>query len=168
MGTKKLAAICVALAGCASYPPPNEGLATSVGAVHGAQEAGAEQLPDAALHLRLAEEENDKAKQLMSEGENERATYMTERARADAELALALAHEEKARERARSATASLDQLNAQTQDMGNQQPMPGNEATPDVQPTTGSTPSQPSSSTPSQPSSGKPSQPSTPAPSGTP
>ena len=150
MGTKKLAAICVALAGCASYPPPNEGLATSVGAVHGAQEAGAEQLPDAALHLRLAQEENEKAKQLISEGENERATYMTERARADAELALALAHEEKARERARNATASLDKLNTQTQDMGGQQQStPGSQQTPSSQPMPGTQPATPSTPAPS-------------------
>jgi hypothetical protein len=107
METKKLCAILISLAGCASYPQPNENLATSVGAVRGAQEAGAEQLPDAALHLRLAQEQNDKARELMSEGDNERAAYMTERARSDAELALALAHEERAKKRAQQASASL-------------------------------------------------------------
>jgi hypothetical protein len=112
METKKLAAICVVLAGCSSYPPPNEGLATSVGAVRAAQEAGAEQVPDAALHLRLAEEENKKATKLMSDDSNERATFMTERARSDADLALALMHEEKARQRARDAVATLNTQNA--------------------------------------------------------
>jgi hypothetical protein len=112
MGTNKLAVICVVVAGCSSYPPPNEGLATSVGAVRAAQEAGAEQVPDAALHLRLAEEENKKATKLMSDDSNERATYMAERARGDADLALSLTREEKARQRARNAVASLNTQNA--------------------------------------------------------
>lgn len=107
MGIKKVCAICISLAGCASYPQPTENLASSVGAVRGAQEAGAEQLPDAALHLRLAQEENEKAKQFMNDGENERAAYMTERARADADLALALAHQERAQKRAQQASASV-------------------------------------------------------------
>jgi hypothetical protein len=107
METKKLCAILVSLAGCASYPQPTDNLAQSVGAVHGAKEAGAEKIPDAALHLRLAQEQNEKAQKLMADDENERATYVTERARSDAELALAMAREEKARKRAQQATASL-------------------------------------------------------------
>jgi hypothetical protein len=107
METKKLCAILVSLAGCASYPQPTDNLAQSVGAVHGAKEAGADKIPDAALHLRLAQEQNEKAQKLMADDENERATYVTERARSDAELALAMAREEKARKRAQQATASL-------------------------------------------------------------
>lgn len=107
MGIKKLSAICISLAGCASYPQPTDNLATSVGAVRGAQEAGAEQIPDAALHVRLAEEQNEKARQLMTDGENERAAYMADRAKADADLALAMAHEERARKQARQASAAI-------------------------------------------------------------
>jgi hypothetical protein len=107
METKKMCAIFVALAGCASYPQPTEKHASSVGAVSGAKEAGAEKIPDAALHLRLAQEQNEKAQKLMADDENERATYVTERARSDADLALAMAREERARKRAQQATAAL-------------------------------------------------------------
>lgn len=125
MGIKKLCAICISLAGCASYPQPTENLASSTGAVRGAQEAGAEKLPDAALHLRLAQEENDKAKKLMNDGENERAAYMAERARADAELALALAHQDRARKQAQQAS-----LSAQPEPAAQPQPQPMAPATP--------------------------------------
>src|SRR5688572_5300437 len=99
MGKNTIWAIAGLLAGCASYPQPTESLANSVGAVHGAKEAGAESVPDAALHLRLANEQNAEAQRLMEEGDNERAAFLTRRAQTDAELALALAREKSAQQR---------------------------------------------------------------------
>jgi hypothetical protein len=144
MEIKKLFAICISLAGCASHPQPTESLAASAGAVRGAQEAGAEQLPDAALHLRLAQEGNERAKQLMAEGDNERAAFMTERARMDAELALALAHQERAQKRAQQASASVP---------GAEQGQPG------AMPQQGQQPSQPQSQPQTQPQMNTPSTP---------
>lgn len=90
--------------GCASYQPPTDHLASAIAAARGAQEAGAAQVPRAALQLKLAEEEIAQARKMMEDGDNERADFMTLRAYNDAELALALAREDTARKRSEQAT----------------------------------------------------------------
>jgi hypothetical protein len=84
---------------CASHPPPTDHMASAVAAVRGAQVAVAQagQVPEAALHLKLAEEQVAQAREMMNREDNERADYMTLRAFNDAELALALAREHQAR-----------------------------------------------------------------------
>ncbi len=96
------------VAGCASYPPPSDHLASAIAEARGAQEAGAQQVPRAALHLKLADEQIAQARQMIEKGDNQRADYMTLRAYNDAELALAIAREDAARKRA-------EQLEAQSQ-----------------------------------------------------
>jgi hypothetical protein len=86
--------------GCASYPAPQQHVADSMAAVRGAQEVGAASQPQAALNLKLAEEELGKAKALMADEKNEEADFMSMRAKADADLALMLAREEAAKNRA--------------------------------------------------------------------
>lgn len=90
---------------CASHPPPTDHMASAVAAVRGAQVAvtQAGQAPDAALHLKLAEEQVSQAQQMIERGDNERADYMTLRAYNDAELALALARQHDARQAAEAA-----------------------------------------------------------------
>jgi len=83
----------VPLVGCASYPAPQQHLSDSVAAVRGAEEVGAATQPQAALNLKLAQEEVARAKALLDDGKMEEADYMTLRAKADADLALALARE---------------------------------------------------------------------------
>jgi pyridoxal biosynthesis lyase PdxS len=85
--------------GCASHPAPTEQVASSLAAVRGAEEAGALQVPEAALHVKLAEEQIEQAQALMSEDENQRAEDLAVRAYQDAELAIALARENAARQR---------------------------------------------------------------------
>jgi hypothetical protein len=87
---------------CASHPPPTDHMASAIAAVRGAQVAvtRAGQVPEAALHLKLAEEQVAQARQMMERGDNERADYMTLRAFNDAELALALARKHEARKAA--------------------------------------------------------------------
>ena len=46
----------------------------------------------AALHLKLAEEQVQSAKRLIRDNDNKRAEYVLMRAQADAELAIALSH----------------------------------------------------------------------------
>ena len=82
--------------GCGSYPPPAERLTTAEAAIRGAEEVGATRVPRAALHLKLAEEQTDKARRLMEEDYNERAELTLKRAQADAELAIAIAKEHEA------------------------------------------------------------------------
>lgn len=85
-------------AGCgASIPPPTERMASSEGAIRGAQEVGAPTVPRAALHMKLAQEQVDRAKALMQDGRNQEADLVLMRAQVDAELAIALAREETTR-----------------------------------------------------------------------
>ena len=86
----------VSVAACASYPAPTERLANALASIRGAQEVGASGSPQAALHLKLAQEQATQAKALMDDGKNERAEYVAQRAQVDAELALAMAREAQA------------------------------------------------------------------------
>lgn len=94
-------AIC-AIAACAGSPVPNEHLAASMAAVRGAETAGAAQFPQAALHLKLASEQIDEAKNMIAKENNQRADAMAIRAYNDAELALALTREAQAKQRLES------------------------------------------------------------------
>lgn len=85
------------IVGCGSVPAPHEREASSQAAIRTATEMDAQQVPQAALHLKLAQEQFEKGKALMNDGDNARATYLLMRAQADAELSLALARENKTR-----------------------------------------------------------------------
>jgi hypothetical protein len=102
-------AICVALPvfGCASYPAPTDHLANSYATIRAAQEVGAPTIPQAALHLRLAQEEQAKAKDMVANDRNQEADYMTMRANADAELAMAMAREATAHTKSSAASVSV-------------------------------------------------------------
>src|SRR5215510_12797227 len=78
--TCSLVAATLTIGGCASHPPPNDHLATAVAAVHGAQVAGAAQVPQASLQLKLAEDQVAQAQKMIKNGDHERADYMTLRA----------------------------------------------------------------------------------------
>ncbi len=101
------------LGACASYPPPTERLNTTEGAIRGATEVGAGQIPRAALHLKLAQEQADKARQLMQDGYNERADQSLKRAQSDAELAIAISKENRTVELAEEAEAKLQKVREQ-------------------------------------------------------
>jgi multidrug efflux pump subunit AcrA (membrane-fusion protein) len=94
MKPKAVFAVVIAFAGlgaaCASsFPPPN--------------------VPDARLHLQLAEEDLQKAKELIGtdDDKNRRALSLTEVARTEAQLALSLAKQAEADGQARQAQADL-------------------------------------------------------------
>ena len=108
---------CVALAasfasGCASAPPPTERLTNAEAALRGALEVEASTIPRAALHLKLAQEQIDKAKRYMEEEQNERADFALRRAQADAELAISLARENDMTTKAKAAQARVEKLKA--------------------------------------------------------
>jgi hypothetical protein len=95
--------------GCAAPPVPAEKLASAEAGIRAASEVGAEGVPQAALHLKLARDEVEQAKGLVHGGDHDRATIVLDRAEADAELSLALARESGARA---EATAVLAQVQA--------------------------------------------------------
>ncbi len=93
--------------GCASsYPVPNDQMAAAQKEVGRAEQSGATSVPDAKLHLQLAQENISKAKSFM-EKDNRRATVLLQRAGAEAELAFSLATQESARA---DANQTIDQL----------------------------------------------------------
>jgi hypothetical protein len=96
-----------ALAACGGYAAPNEHMASTQAAARAAMEVGAKESPEAALHLKLAQEEIGQAQKLMADGDNKRADYVLTRAKADAELAVALARESSAQAEASRVAETL-------------------------------------------------------------
>jgi len=97
------------LIACGGAPAPHEREASSQAAIRAASEMRAEQQPESALQLKLAEEQFNKGKALMKDGDNDRANYVFMRAQADAELALAMARESKSKAEAQ---VLIDKLRA--------------------------------------------------------
>jgi len=111
MKPKAVFAVMVASAACiaacaSSFPPPNNEWAAAQGDVGRAQAGGAPNVPEARLHLQLAEENLQKAKALIGT-DNQRAGTLTEVARSEAQLALALGKQAEADGQARQAQAEL-------------------------------------------------------------
>src|SRR5690349_13270276 len=90
-----LAVTASTLVGCGSSAVPADKLASSEAAIRSAQEVGAPQYPQAALHLRLAQEQVGVARKLIKDGDNDRAEYLLARAESDAEVAIGMAKEAK-------------------------------------------------------------------------
>jgi uncharacterized protein YpuA (DUF1002 family) len=105
MATAVLAAAM--LAACAQTPLRTEG---STSGIRAAEEAGADKVPQASLHLQFAKEELERAKELSAKGEKEKAASMLTRAEVDAELAVTLSHGDAERLEARAAIERVHQL----------------------------------------------------------
>ena len=93
-----------------SFPPPSDRLASAEAAARSARELGAEKEPKAALHLKLASEQIDQAKKLMTDNDNKRADLVLQRAGSDAELAVMLAKEANAKADAERAQERVKQI----------------------------------------------------------
>jgi hypothetical protein len=96
--------------GCGSAPPPTARLTSSEAAIRAAREVGAQSDPKAALHLKLAEEQRQKAEGLVKDGKNEEADGLLMRAEADAELALALARSAQMRAEAEKTLEQVQEM----------------------------------------------------------
>jgi hypothetical protein len=108
-----LGASALAASGCGGATKPEARVASSQGAIRGASEAGADGVPQATLHLKLAQEQRDQALELIKSGENHRADMLLARAEADAELALALAREASAKADADKTDEELERISKQ-------------------------------------------------------
>lgn len=102
-------------AGCAHAPKPDAQIIASEGAIRGASEAGARDVPAATLHLRLAEEQRQAGLAAVANGDNERGRLLLARSEADAELAIALARQAAAEREASRADERVKDLNRQVQ-----------------------------------------------------
>ena len=85
--------VLAVLCGCAGAPITSERLPATEAPIRAAEELGAARVPQAALELKLAQDEMQQAKALLRDGNKQRADMMLLRAQADAELAVALARE---------------------------------------------------------------------------
>jgi hypothetical protein len=113
-----LAAACVA--GCAdSTPPPNDQWAAANEQV-GRATATAPAVPDAKLHLQLAQEDMQKSKALIGT-DNKRATTLIALATTEAQLATALANAAQAQDAAQKAQGALQGTAAGTPGASNLQ-----------------------------------------------
>lgn len=101
--------------GCAAAPVATEQLVDSKVAIRTAREAGALEVPAAARHLQLAEEQNRIAQRELQQGDRAEASQALRRAEADAELAIALAQEAPARAQAERARERIRALQQQSQ-----------------------------------------------------
>jgi hypothetical protein len=95
---------------CGGAAVPQESLTAAQASVKGAEVGGANEDPKAQLHLKLANEQIEKAKKLIEDGDNEEAARVIDRAQADADLALALATEQAHQKQAAAVKEELDQL----------------------------------------------------------
>ncbi len=116
---KMTAPLLLAL-GCASVPQPTDQMAEVQAAHRAANELGGQRNPKAQLHLKLAEEQIQKAKNAMEEDDNEKATSLLTRAKADAELAVALTRAEDANKAAQEAVDQANTQRSQNQQLGGQ------------------------------------------------
>lgn len=132
-----LAGLAAACGG--SFPQPTERLASTEAAIRSAKELGAQNDPEAALHMKLADEQLQTARNLIKDDENKRADLVLQRANSDAELALMMTRERAAKTEAQRAR---DDLNAKQQAPMNMQPSPMTPHSPSPSPS-GMSPSSP-------------------------
>lgn len=106
--------LAMAVASCGSSPPV---LVTesSTSAIRAAQEAGADNVPKASLHLQLAKEELVLAEEFAAQGHTAQAKSQLLRAEADAELAILLSHEQADKSAANEAMERVHQLQRSNQ-----------------------------------------------------
>lgn len=102
------------LGACATTQLSSDRLSSSEAAIRSADELGAAQVPQAALHLKLAQEQLAQAKKLNEDGDNERADLVLQRANVDAELAVALVKEANAEQQSMATQDDLRKIEGKT------------------------------------------------------
>lgn len=103
------------LGACATTTLAAERTAAPRETISAAEEAGAEEIPEARLHLKMAKDQIASAEAALKKGNSDKAKRLLERATADAELALELARLETTRTHAREAWHEVKELQQQTQ-----------------------------------------------------
>jgi len=97
-------------AACGSSEVPAKQMAKSESAIRAASEVGAQDNPQASLHLKMAKDSYTQAQAASKNGEQETAERLLEKAEADAELALVLTRKEQS-----AAKAAAEQAKEQGQ-----------------------------------------------------
>ncbi|MCB9728209.1 MAG: DUF4398 domain-containing protein [Deltaproteobacteria bacterium] len=115
------------LGACATATLPTERVAEPRATVSAAEEAGAQEIPEARLHLKMAKDQIASAEKALDDGNEGKASRLFARATADAEVALELARLESTRRDAREAWREVKELERQTISPTS---TPGNPSTP--------------------------------------
>lgn len=103
-----IGSVAVALAGCASIPPPTEQLAVSRAAVSNAVSGGGNEF--APSEMRSAQDKLDRAGQAMVVGDYKNAKWLAEEAQVDAQLAATKARSAKAQQAAAAIQEDINVL----------------------------------------------------------
>ncbi|MEI9948567.1 MAG: DUF4398 domain-containing protein [Pseudomonadota bacterium] len=101
--------------GCGSSAVPLDRLTDAKATVRAAQEAGAQSTPQAALHLKMANDELASAQKAIDDSDNDRARLLLNQAQSDADLSLAMARGTTEKQQAQQAQAKIDGLLKQAQ-----------------------------------------------------
>ena len=109
------AVVALFVVGCGSSAVPLDRLTDAKATVRAAQEAGAQSTPQAALHLKMANDELASAQKAMDDNDNDRARLLLNQAQSDADLSLALARGTAEKQDAQAAQAKIDGLLKQAQ-----------------------------------------------------
>lgn len=101
----------ISFGGCATVRPLHT--ETSTAAIRSAEELGAQEVPQASLHLQLAKENVAAAEALNKDGKDDEGRSLLLRAEADAELAIALSRVETERAEAQDAMDRVRKLQSE-------------------------------------------------------
>jgi Domain of unknown function (DUF4398) len=101
--------------GCGSSAFPLDKLTDAKSTVRAAQEAGAQNDPQAELHLKMANDELAASQKALNDKDNDRARWLLNQAQSDADLSLAQAHGASDKQAASTAQAKVVDLSKQAQ-----------------------------------------------------
>jgi len=105
----------ICLVGCSSSSLPPAKVVETQSSISAAAAVGAEQNPQAALHLKMARDQLSEAQSLIDSGKNDAARLVLERANADAEVALMITREAAASAAVKKTQADVEALQNRNQ-----------------------------------------------------
>jgi Domain of unknown function (DUF4398) len=108
IASSALFAVCVVACGGSTLPPAK--VADTQSSISAATAVGADQNPQAALHLKMARDQLKQAQGLIDDDKSDEARLVLERANADAEVALMITREAEAHDNVKKAQADVQGL----------------------------------------------------------
>lgn len=112
-----LSALSLSTAACGGAAVSQEAVVAANSSVAAAEAVGAQNEPQASLHLKIAKDDIEYAEQLIEENKNDKARAALERAKYDADLASALTREVRTKEAAEKAAARIEELQKKNGDL---------------------------------------------------
>ena len=104
------ATLITLLIGCGGSSLPPAKVADTQSSISAAEAVGADQNPQAALHLKMARDQLKQAQSLVNDGKDEDAGLVLQRASADAEVAMMLTREAQASANVKKAQNDVEGL----------------------------------------------------------